>query len=69
MTHAAKCAGKADRIAPTPGGKDERLQQADFLALSAIAGLRTADSHAAIDEARDRMRATFGRGDLSAQAR
>ncbi|MSQ70519.1 MAG: hypothetical protein EXR27_04400 [Betaproteobacteria bacterium] len=38
-------------------GSDERLKRADFLAVSAIAGLRASDTNAAIDEVLDRMRA------------
>ncbi len=37
-------------------GKEERLKRADFLAVSAIAGLRASDTNAAIDDVLDRMR-------------
>ena len=40
-------------------GKDERLKRADFLAVAAIAGLRASDTHAAIDEVLQRMRAAL----------
>jgi serine/threonine-protein kinase HipA len=46
-----------DRMALKLNGKDERLRRADFLAVSAIAGLRASDTHAAIDDVLDRMRA------------
>ena len=46
-----------DRMALKLNGKDERLKRADFLAVSAIAGLRASDTHAAIDEVLQRMRA------------
>ena len=45
-----------DRMALKLNGKDERLKRADFLAVSAIAGLRASDTHAAIDDVLDRMR-------------
>ena len=38
-------------------GKDERLKRADFLAAAATAGLRAADTHAALDDVLDRMQA------------
>ncbi len=46
-----------DRMALKLNGKDERLRRADFLALSATAGLRASDTHAAIDDVLERMRA------------
>ncbi|WP_395687865.1 type II toxin-antitoxin system HipA family toxin [Caenimonas koreensis] len=46
-----------DRMALKLNGKDERLRRADFLAVSAIAGLRASDTNAAIDDVRERMRA------------
>ena len=46
-----------DRMALKLNGKDERLKRADFLAVSAIAGLRTSDTNAAIDDVLERMRA------------
>ncbi len=46
-----------DRMALKLNGKDERLKRADFLAVSAIAGLRASDTNAAIDDVLDRMRA------------
>jgi serine/threonine-protein kinase HipA len=46
-----------DRMALKLNGKDERLRRADFLAVSAIAGLRASDTHAAIDDVLERMRA------------
>ena len=46
-----------DRMALKLNGKDERLKRADFLAVSAIAGLRASDAHGAIDEVLERMRA------------
>jgi len=46
-----------DRMALEPNGKDERLKRADFLAVSAIAGLRAPDTNAAIDDVLERMRA------------
>ena len=39
-----------DRMALKLNGKDERLKRADFLGVSAIAGLRAADTNAAIDD-------------------
>lgn len=48
-----------DRMALKLNGKDERLKRADFLAVSAIAGLRLSDTHAAIDDVLDRMRAAI----------
>ena len=45
------------RMALKLNGKDERLRRADFLAVSAIAGLRASDTHAAIDDVLERMRA------------
>ena len=45
-----------DRMALKLNGKDERLKRADFLAVSAIAGLRASDTHAAIDEVLPRSR-------------
>jgi serine/threonine-protein kinase HipA len=48
-----------DRMALKLNGKDERLKRADFLAVSAVAGLRASDTHAAIDEVLDRMRAAI----------
>ncbi len=44
-----------DRMALKLGGKDERLKRADFLAVSAIAGLRASDTNAAIDDVLERM--------------
>lgn len=38
-------------------GKYERLKRADFLAVSATAGLRASDTNAAIDDVLERMRA------------
>jgi serine/threonine-protein kinase HipA len=49
-----------DRMALKVNGKDERLKRADFLAVSTIAGLRAADTNAAIDDVLDRMRAAVG---------
>ena len=46
-----------DRMALKLNGKNERLKRADFLAVSAIAGLRAADTNAAIDDVLERMRA------------
>ena len=46
-----------DRMALKLNGKDERLKRADFLAVSAIVGLRASDTNAAIDDVLDRMRA------------
>ena len=46
-----------DRMALKLNGKDERLKRADFLAVSAIAGLRAAATNAAIDDVVERMRA------------
>lgn len=46
-----------DRMALKLNGKDERLKRADFLAVSAIAGLRASDTNAAIDDVLSRMRA------------
>jgi len=46
-----------DRMALKLNGKDERLKRADFLAVSAIAGLRASDTNTAIDEVLERMRA------------
>ncbi len=46
-----------DRMALKLNGKDERLKRADFLAVSASAGLRASDTNAAIDDVLDRMRA------------
>ena len=46
-----------DRMALKLGGKDERLRRADFLMVSAIAGLRASDTHAAIDDVLERMQA------------
>jgi len=45
-----------DRMALKLNGKDERLRRADFLAISAIAGLRASDTHAAIDDVLERLR-------------
>lgn len=45
-----------DRMALKLNGRDERLRRADFLAVSAIAGLRASDTHAAIDDVLDRLR-------------
>ena len=44
-----------DRMALKLNGKDERLRRADFLAVSAISGLRASDTHAAIDDVLQRM--------------
>jgi serine/threonine-protein kinase HipA len=49
-----------DRMALTLNGKDEHLKRADFLAVSATAGLRASDTHAAIDDVLERMRAAVG---------
>ena len=49
-----------DRMALKVNGKDERLKRADFLAVSAAAGLRASDRNAAIDETLDRIRAALG---------
>ena len=46
-----------DRMALKLNGKDERLKRADFLAVSAIAGLRASQTHAVIDDVVDRMQA------------
>jgi len=45
-----------DRMALKLNGKDERLKRADFLAVSAIAGVRASDTNAAIDDVLERMR-------------
>lgn len=45
-----------DRMALKLNGRDERLRRADFLAVSATAGLRASDTHAAIDDLLDRLR-------------
>ena len=45
-----------DRMALKLNGKDERLKRADFLVVSAIAGLRASDTNAAIDDLLNRMR-------------
>jgi serine/threonine-protein kinase HipA len=47
-----------DRMALKLNGKDERLKRADFLAVSAIAGLRASDTNAAIDDVLNRMQAS-----------
>lgn len=46
-----------DRMALKLNGKDERLKRADFLAVSAIVGLRALDTNVAIDDVLERMRA------------
>lgn len=46
-----------DRMALKLNGKDEGLKRADFLAIAAIAGLRAADTNAAIDDVLQRLRA------------
>lgn len=46
-----------DRMALKLNGKDERLKRADFLAVSAIAGLRASDTNSAIDDVLERMQA------------
>ena len=46
-----------DRMALKLNGKDERLKRADFLAVSAIAGLRVSDTNKAIDDVLERMQA------------
>ena len=46
-----------DHMALKLNGRGERLKRADFIAVSAIAGLRATDTHAAIDEVLERMRA------------
>ena len=48
-----------DRMALKLNGRDERLKRADFLAVSVIAGLRASDTHAAIDDVLQRMRAAI----------
>jgi serine/threonine-protein kinase HipA len=48
-----------DRMALTLNGKDQRLKRADFLALAAIAGLKAATTHAAIDELLQRLQAAL----------
>jgi serine/threonine-protein kinase HipA len=48
-----------DRMALKLGGKDERLRRADFVAVATIAGLRTADANAAIDELLQRLSSTL----------
>lgn len=48
-----------DRMALKLNGKDERLKRADFLAVSAIAGLRASDTQTAIDDVLERMRAAI----------
>ena len=45
------------RMALKLGGKDEQLRRADFLAMSAIAGLAAPDTNAAIDDALEKMQA------------
>jgi serine/threonine-protein kinase HipA len=57
-----------DRMALKLNGKDERLKRADFLAVSAIAGLRASDTNAAIDDVVDRIRAAVPRVTLPALA-
>ena len=47
-----------DRMALKLNGKDERLKRADFLAVSAVAGLRASDANGAIDAVLERMRAS-----------
>jgi serine/threonine-protein kinase HipA len=49
-----------DRMALKLNGKDERLKRADFLALSATAGLRASDTQAAMDDVLERMRVAVG---------
>ncbi len=44
-----------DRMALKLGGKDERLQRADFIALAALAGLRAAAANATIDDVLQRL--------------
>ncbi len=44
-----------DRMALKLNGKDERLKRADFLGVSATAGLRASDTKAAIDDVLQRM--------------
>ena len=46
-----------DRMALKLNGKSERLKRADFLAVSAIAGLRASETNAAINDVLERMRA------------
>jgi serine/threonine-protein kinase HipA len=46
-----------DRMALKLNGKNQRLKRADFLAVSAIAGLRASDTNAAIDDVLDRVQA------------
>ena len=48
-----------DRMALKINGKDDRLKRADFLAVSAIAGLRASDTNAGIDAVLERMRAAI----------
>lgn len=55
-----------DRMALTLNGKDQRLKRADFLALAAIAGLRAAPTHAAIDELLQRLQAALATINLPA---
>lgn len=50
---------KHDRMALKLNGKDQRLRRADFLAVSALAGLRASDTNAAIDDVLDLMRAAI----------
>lgn len=48
-----------DRMALKLNGKDERLRRADFVAFSAIAGLRASVANAMIDEVLQRMRSAL----------
>jgi serine/threonine-protein kinase HipA len=65
-----------DRMALKLNGKDARLKCVDFLAVSAIAGLRASDTNAAIDDVLERMQAAqapvlraVGRGRRDSNAR
>jgi serine/threonine-protein kinase HipA len=48
-----------DRMALKLGGKDERLNRADFVALGALAGLRAADANTVIDDLLKRLGAAL----------
>jgi len=46
-------------MALKPGGKDERLRRADFIALASLASLRTADANTTIDDVLKRLPAAL----------
>ena len=58
-----------DRMALKLNGKDDRLKRADFLAVSATAGLRASDTHAAINDVLEGMRAAVAAITLPTLAR